>query len=308
MADALGGTGPEKPILLITGAGGFLGHWLCTLARREWTVHALFRHHRPQVRGVHGHQADLTDRKALDRLMVTLRPTAVIHAAAVARADLCQADPAATAAINVGAAAHLAGLCAGLGTDLVFTSTDLVFDGLRPPYDEACPPSPVCVYGEQKARAEAEVLRRRPRALVCRLPLLFGLAPNAGRHFTVQMLDALVRGRSLDLFVDEFRTPVDNRSAARGLLKLLGRAGGVLHLGGRTRVSRHDLGLMMARQMGVAPDMIRAVSIDAVSMPWRRSPDCSLDSRRAYTLGYDPLPLAAALADTVQHYTTQATR
>ena len=36
----------------------------------------------------------------------------------------------------------------------VFTSSDLVFDGLKAPYRESDPVSPVSVYGEQKVLAE----------------------------------------------------------------------------------------------------------------------------------------------------------
>lgn len=302
MAEAARNSGCNKPKLLITGAGGFLGHWLCALARRDWSVHALFRTRKPAVKGLHPIQADLTDVQGVSALLRSLRPRALIHAAAAARVGQCQADPENTARINVAVPSHLADICADLGIELLFTSSDLVFDGRRAPYDETCTARPVCAYGEQKARAEGEVLRRCPQALVCRLPLLFGLAPHATRHFTVRMLDAIARGRPLDLFVDEYRTPVDTRSTARGLLTLLGRARGLLHLGGRTRVSRHALGLMTARHMGVAPDMIRAVSMDAVPLPYPRSPDCSLDSRRAYGLGYDPAPLEVAVGLTVDAF------
>jgi dTDP-4-dehydrorhamnose reductase len=294
--------GSDLPNLLITGAGGFLGHWLCVLARRHWSVHAQFKTRPPAVQGIQCHQIDLTDDRKLAALVSAVRPRAIIHAAAVARAAQCESAPEATAAINVNVPLLLADLCAEAGIDLLFTSTDLVFDGRRAPYDEGCPPDPVCVYGEQKARAESAVMEHWPRALICRLPLLFGLAPHADDHFGVQMLKSIAAGRSLNLFADEYRTPVDNHDAALGLLTLLGRAQGILHMGGRTRVSRHALGLLMAQQMGIAPGMIRSVSIDSIPTPYQRSPDCSLDSRRAYRLGYDPAPLSEALARTVAQF------
>jgi dTDP-4-dehydrorhamnose reductase len=285
----------SKPILLVTGASGFLGHALCAAARRQWLVAAVYRRHRPRLPGIALIQADLTDPAALTGLLDRFRPRVVIHAAAAAQVGACQAEPARTEAINVAVPARLAELCAARGIDLAFTSTDLVFDGRHAPYDETCKPAPFCVYSDQKARAEAQVLRHHPEALVARLPLLLGLAPNAQANFGVRMLTAIRHNQPIDLFVDEFRTPVDTASAARGVLSLVGKVHGPLHLGGRTRLSRFDLGLRMAAALGVAPSMLRPVSLASVALPYGRAPDCSLDSRRAYGLGYDPAPLDAAL-------------
>lgn len=294
----------SKPKLLITGASGLLGHPLCTLAARQWSVYAVFRRHRPQVDGMALIQSDLTDGERLDDLVRSIQPQAVIHAAAAAQVSECQADPENAEKINVRVPAHLAQLCSDLDIPLVFTSTDLVFDGTQAPYDENAAPAPFCVYSDQKTRAETAVLQCHPQALVCRLPLLFGWAPYARGNFAVQMLDAIDGHRTLYLFTDEYRTPVDNHSAAQGILALLGRARGVLHLGGKTRVSRYELGARMAQAMQVAPTMLRPTRIDEVRLSYQRAPDCSLDSRRAYALGYDPAPLPEAVQRTVDQYRT----
>lgn len=286
-----------KPRLLITGAGGYLGYALCRAARRQWSVTALYRKRKPAVAGVCCIQTDLTDLIGMEGLMRRLAPHAVIHAAAEARVGVCQQQPAQAEAINIQVPARLAELCERCGIHLTFTSTDLVFDGRQAPYDETAAPDPVCVYGVQKARAEDAVRTRCRRALVCRLPLLIGLAPppHGHDHFTRHMVTAIAHGHPVNLFVDEFRTPVDIHSAAQGLLALTGRTRGVMHLGGRSRISRYDLGLMVAERMPAPTTAIHPVAIDEVPLPYQRAPDCSLDSRRAYMLGYDPMPLPAAV-------------
>jgi dTDP-4-dehydrorhamnose reductase len=135
------------------------------------------------------------------------------------------------------------------------------------------------------------VLNHCSNALVCRLPLMFGAGPYSAHHFGVQMLNAMRRNEALNLFVDEFRTPVDIDSAAHGMLTLLGRAKGLFHLGGRTRISRYELGLVMARQLGVEPNMIRPVHIRQIKLTVARAADCSLVSQKAYNAGYRPASL-----------------
>jgi dTDP-4-dehydrorhamnose reductase len=235
-------------------------------------------------------------------LLAAIDPQAVIHAAAIAQPAACEKEPQSSAAVNVHLPELLAGFCADKKIPFVFTSTDLVFDGRQAPYDESQPVSPVCTYGRQKARAEKAVAERYADALVCRLPLMLGATARSANNFTSQMLIAMHQGRPVDLFTDEFRTPVDNQSAARGLLTVLGRTRGVLHLGGRTRISRYDLGIMLADVLDVAPSLLRPVTIESHALRMLRSPDCSLDSRKAYNLGYDPMPLSDAVKRVVEQF------
>lgn len=295
MTNALSYSDSSKPKLLITGASGLLGHALCAQALPQWSVLALYRQNRPQVPGVRAIQIDLVDESEVRHLVQALAPTAIIHAAAVAQVGLCEAHPRQTATINVAVPTLLADLCAEKGIDYLFTSTDLVFDGQLAPYKEQNRVNPVCTYGEQKAQAEQVVLERCPKALVCRLPLMFGLAPYAERHFTLQMLSAFNQNRTVTLLTDEYRTPVDNNSAAQGILRVLGRHQGILHLGGRTRISRYDLGHLIATRMGVASDVIQPVTIEQLNFSASRPQDCALDSSKAYRLGFNPTPLEEAI-------------
>jgi dTDP-4-dehydrorhamnose reductase len=265
-------------------------------------VVGLFRRHRPQVPGLDPVQADLCAEGLIEKLIDDLRPAAVIHAAAVAAVAVCEKEPGKTEQINVQVPGRLAGLCARKAIPFLFVSTDLVFNGRQPPYGEKDEPGPLNAYAGQKVRAETLVLEQCPRALVCRLPLMIGVAPFGHYHFCGQMLRAIREDRPLRLFADEYRTPVDTDSAARGLLLLLGRAHGLFHLGGRTRVSRHSLGLMMADAMGRAPGMIQPVTLDSMQSKVPRAPDVSLDSGKAYAMGYDPLPLDIAVQNVVKDF------
>lgn len=292
----------KKPNLIITGASGMLGDALCRLARSHWSVFGIYREHRLDIADVLPVEVDLTVASEVADLVRKIRPRAIVHAAANSQVTVCEANPQQTEAINVEVPALLADICVREHIDYLFTSTDLVFDGLAAPYDEQGTVNPMCVYGRQKAAAEKAVLRCYPGALVCRLPLMFGLAPHAMRHFTVQILRAIRTGQPIQLLVDEYRSPVDSHSAARGILGLLGKAHGIVHLGGRSRVSRFEMGFLMADYLKTTPTMIQPTTIAALDVGVVRAPDCTMDSALAYDMGYAPTPLWEALQRVAVHF------
>ena len=277
--------------LLVTGASGFLGWNICRLAASSWTVLGVCFSHEVRIPGVGMLRADLTDFRELERVFKEARPDAVIHAAALSNPSTCQSSPARSREINVDASINIAGLCADLQVPCVFTSSDLVFDGLDPPYNEEDPVSPISVYGEHKVMAEEGMMDRYPQTIICRMPLMFGDAGPAAESFIQPMLKSMRSGGELKLFTDEFRTPISARVAARGLFLALSRAAGILHLGGGERISRYDFGVLMMKCFGLSESRLVPCRQRDVATKAPRPPDVSLDSGRAMKMGFEPSTL-----------------
>jgi dTDP-4-dehydrorhamnose reductase len=287
--------------LLVTGASGLLGWNLCHSPDRGWEVYGTYSTHRVSIPGVNLLKVDLTDPGAVEALFEEIRPDAVVHTAAVSDADYCQSHGAECSRINVDAAVHLASLCRHRSVPCIFTSSDLVFNGLDAPYREQDPPSPVSTYGEQKVMAETGILEAYPEALVCRMPLMFGLPGPGSKSFLLPMLGAMRAGRTLRLFVDEYRTPLSAGAAAQGLLLVLGRAGGILHLGGPERISRFDFAGRVAEIFDLNNACLIPCRQKDVVMSAPRPPDVSLESSKAYAMGFSPPPLAKQIQEIRDH-------
>lgn len=292
-----------KKRLLVTGASGFLGYRVCMEAQKNWQVFGIHNKKPVTASGVQSLNFDLTDADALADCIKQVRPHAVIHTAAASRPEDCQAHPEASRAINVTATANLATLCARDKIALVFTSTDLVFDGRNAPYAETGPVSPVNEYGRQKVEAEAAVRQICPAAAICRMPLMFGHAPGTGGGFLGWMIRALEKGEPIRLFADEYRTLVDTTSAARGLLLFIEKPGGTYHLGGRQRMSRYDMGQALLQGLATGdPSLLIPASVHDFPATAPRSPDVSLTSDRAYAMGYDPIDVHRAIDDVIRSW------
>jgi dTDP-4-dehydrorhamnose reductase len=277
--------------LLVTGASGFLGWNICRIAQKEWEIYGTVFSHPVESPGTTLLRTDLTNYNELKKVFSEVCPDAVIHTAAESSPNYCQEHPEVSKKINVDASVDIAGLCADHGIPYVFTSTDLVFDGINPPYSEEDQACPVNIYAEQKMLAEEETLRIYPAAAVCRMALMFGIPSPANLSFIQPMMDAFREGRELRLFVDEYRTPLSSRDAVKGLLLALEKGEGLLHLGGMERISRYNFGLLMMDVFGINEAKLLRCGYEDIPMPAPRSPDVSLDSSKARALGFKPLPL-----------------
>ena len=281
--------------LLITGANGFLGWNICRLAKGRWHLFGTVYSNQVEIPKVTTTRIDLTDYSELKRLFKEVRPDAVIHTAAASDPNYCQVNPDVSYGINVEASVNIALLCSDYMIPYVYTSTDLVFDGLKAPYQESDPVCPVNVYGEHKALAEERILNAYPQSAVCRISLMFGLSGPVAKSFIQPMLLAMKEGRELSLFVDEFRTPLSAATAVAGLFLALDKVRGIIHLGGKDRISRHDFGKLMQRIFKFENAKIRPCKQDQIHMPALRPTDVSLDSSKAAALGFRPLPLIEEL-------------
>ena len=281
--------------LLVTGASGFLGWHVCNAAAATWRVYGTVWRHPIDMPCGQTVRVDLTRETDTRKMFEAIRPDAVIHTAALAKPEICEQSPQEAHAANVTAAAIIARCCRDKAIPLVFTSTDIVFDGLNPPYQETDPVCPVNTYGRQKALAEQRIRALYAHATVCRLPLLFGRPGPAGQSFLQPLLANMRKQTPVTLFKDEFRTPVSAQTAAGGLLVALNRTPRVIHLGGPERISRYQFGIMVAEYFGLDRDLIIGGSQKDANMLALRPPDVSLDNRKARALGFAPPDLASEL-------------
>jgi dTDP-4-dehydrorhamnose reductase len=240
---------------------------------------------------------ELTDDAALARLLDATRPEGVVHAAAIGRANRCQERPDEAHRVNAVLPGTLGRLCRERGLRLVVLSTDLVFGGDRAFSREDDAPAPLSVYGRTKHAGEDAALAACPAAAVARVALTLGRGHGARGTSSESVAWALRAGREVRLFADEYRTPVDPESLCDALALLLERGGsGRFHLGGPERVSRHELGLKVARVLGLPESGIVAGRRADHVGPDPRAADVSLDSTRARReLGWEPRPLDEAI-------------
>ena len=127
------------------------------------------------------------------------------------------------------------------------------------------------------------------------MPVMFGTATPTAKSFMQPFIEALKAGKELNLFIDEYRTPVSAKTAAQGLLLALEKVNGLIHLGGKERISRYDFGQLLVDIFQLPNSGLKSCRQQDVKMVAPRPADVSLDSSKAFALGYKPLSLKAEL-------------
>ena len=204
--------------LLVTGAGGLLGRACARLASRE-----------SECLGLTRQDLDVTDRKAVERALGRIRPTAVLHCAALTDVDGAERDPASAMAVNAEGTEWVARAAREIGALMVYVSTDYVFDGnKRTPYTEDDEPRPLSHYGLSKLEGERRVADICPSAhLIVRSGWLYGV----GKGFVHWVLGQLDEGASISLIDDQVGSPTWVQELAEALLLLIEQGhSGVFHV------------------------------------------------------------------------------
>ena len=271
--------------ILVTGASGNLGAYVLDALRGTdhervaWSGRA-----GGERSGVTLGPIDLLDCEAIRSRLDQDDPDAVVHLAAVSAATEVRRDLPKARAVNVEATGEIASWCARRDRRLVFSSTDLVFDGSRSWNREDDPAEPILAYGRTKREAERLVLST-PGGLVARLPLMFGPSRCGKPGFFDGAMSDLRRGSPRSFFADEFRSPLDYATAAAILVHLVPmEVAGTLHVAGVERVSRFDLMRRSAAAMGLDASLVRPSLRGDAPGAEPRPADVSLSTERLAAL------------------------
>ena len=171
--------------------------------------------------------------------------------------DACRDSPAATRAINVTNAVHVARAVTRAGSRVVFLSTSGVFDGSVPRQRADAQTCPVTEYGRQKAEAESGVTEFGELATIVRLTKVW--APRTPR--LMDWSRSLRAGQPVQPFADLVVAPLPVAFVAHALARLATRpAPGILQLSGQEDVSYAEIARHLARRCGAVDSLVRPMS------------------------------------------------
>lgn len=258
--------------ILITGGAGMLGHLLVNRFKTRHRV--IYTTHRDAINidGAEQMSWDLTQgRKALSGI------DAVIHTAAMTNVDGCEKDPGQAHQSNVAATRNVVNSVPG--AQVIYISTDFVFDGTRGNYSESDVPSPLSVYGRTKLEGEGEI----PQGGCIIRTSIYGLGSGPQRPGMVEKMIARLRnGETVNGFTDQIFTPVSTGNLALFLEEIMERRlAGIYNIGSSQPCTKYEFIRAAARTFGFDPEAVKPGLSSAVNYLAPRPRDVSLDTTKA---------------------------
>ena len=223
----------------VTGASGLVGRAIAARYQAIALNHA---------------DVDITDREAVRRKMVQLRPDLIINCAAVG-VDACEDDPKLAKAVNVDGPRNLAEVAPAI----VHFSSNYVFDGAQEKLyaidDEA---KPINEYGRTKLAGERAVAETCRNAFIIRSSWIFG----PGKESFISTVHRQLRaGKSVRAVSDIWASTTFVDDLVLRVVEIVERRQyGVHHVVNAGVCSNESFALEAARIVGAAPHLVDSAS------------------------------------------------
>ncbi len=278
--------------ILITGAGGQLGHSLNRVLaqqqkqEKQYEIYNTGRSAR-EVSAEDKTDAypiaalDITSEEAVKEMIKEKRPDLVINCAAHTGVDLCETEEEAAYAMNALGPKYLAEAAKEAGAVFIQVSTDYVFPGDKEgAYLEEDKTGPQSAYGRTKLAGEELVTAVGGKYFIVRTAWLYG----NGKNFVRTMLRLSKDHDRITVVDDQKGTPTSADELARAILFLAGRTEyGIYHATCEGEVTWYGFARKIFEYAGKAVEVIPVTS-EEYKTPAKRPKNSVLENRKLNAL------------------------
>ena len=261
---------------LVTGSTGLIGSQVVKeLIKQKHVVYSCYNESFPQD-GIQT-KLDLVNQNDIKDTLNEIQPDIVIHLGAMTNVDLCETEKNFTMTINAMATETLAKESAKQKAFFVYVSTDYVFDGITGMKKENDFTNPLGFYGKSKLAGETTLNKLASNWCIARTSTPFGIHPIK-KSFPLWVKENLESKKKFPVVTNQFTSPTYVPNFSKMLIEVATRQiSGIIHLAGRTRISRYALAEMIADKLNLDKTLIIPSGIDEMNWKAQRPKDSSLD-------------------------------
>lgn len=272
--------------VLITGGSGLLGKSLKETKLPGYDIYSTWY---TNCIGS-DYQLDVCNKSQVNYIFNHVKPDIVIHCAANGSVDFAERNYSEARIVNVEGVKNVARAAFNNKAKFVYISSNAVFSGGNPPYDEESKRNPVNKYGLLKLEAEDRVAEI-DNWLIIRPFMLYGFQyKNARKNWFTIILDGLMNHREIKLVDDTWWQPTESKSCASAVWQLIEKSGRneVWNVAADDKVTLYGFGLKLANIWGYK-DKHQIMPIRSTDLPGiaRRPVDTSYDLTKLHNLGIE---------------------
>lgn len=290
----------ETTNILITGANGQLGHEMRNVLAGDSRFNAVYT----DVAGDDIVTLDITDEKAVERMVADHAINVIVNCAAYTAVDAAEDNEQLAALLNADAVGILARTAKRHGARMIHVSTDYVFDGKSHiPYTEQMPTCPQSAYGRTKLDGERQLLEALgDDAVILRTAWLYS---PYGKNFVKTMLTLGKDKPALKVVFDQVGSPTCARDLAHAIVSVMSADtwhGGIYHFSNEGVISWYDFTKAIHRLAGITTCDVQPCHSDEFPAKAHRPAYSVLDKTKFKTTFGVTIPYwLDSLAATLKH-------
>jgi len=236
--------------IAITGATGLVGSRIVELLDKDFTFLPL------------NHSAvDITNADSVENTLGNLDYDLLLHCAGYTNVDGAEVEKEKVHLLNVTATKNLFEHTQKKQKKFIYISTDFVFDGNNPPYDENSSPNPIGYYGQTKYEGEQIV---KDSAMIVRISYPFRASYDKRSDFFRSIKSLLAQNKPVAGITDSIITPTYIDDIASGLRYLINNfSAETFHLVGSESISPFTAFQTIAEVFNLNPKFIGETSYNS---------------------------------------------
>lgn len=254
-----------KPVVLVSGKNGQLGHELQFLSRSLPEFEFVFAGRT---------EMDLADPVSLHSFFQQHTPAFFINCAAYTAVDKAEKEKEIAYAINATAVGVVAELCEQWNTTLIHISTDYVFNGKgQHPYLPEDETDPVNYYGFSKLVGEQFAMEKCSKTIILRTSWVYS---SYGNNFVKTMLRLMGERSEINVVQDQQGSPTYAADLAEAIGRILlikaedlEQKKGIYHFSNSGTISWYDFALAI-RDLSGSSCKINPIPSESYSTPAKR--------------------------------------
>ena len=291
---------PNFKRILITGGTGLLGQALLQSAPDGTQLCGTYLPGRPPPRPMPCPfvPLDVCSTDQVREVFQLAQPDLVIHTASIGSVDYAEQHREQSWDVNVGGTQHIGQMCLRHHAKLVFISSNAVFDGEHPFYNEDAPVHPINYYGQLKVEGERWVEASGLEYAIVRPILMYGWnLPVERGNWVTMWIERLGRGERVKVVNDTLTKPLYAVNCAQAVWAVVEKnKAGIYHVAGADHINLYELARKTAEVFGSDPSLIDPVPSSYFPEIAPRPRDTSFDTTKMVEeLGVLPMGVEAGL-------------
>lgn len=271
-----------------------MGTYLRKTAPKSYDIHAV-GFSSPELP-----EMDLRDESQVMSTIYRIRPDVIINAAAIGSVDFVEKHPQEGYAVNVRGVEYLLKAANLVQTRFfVHISSNAVFSGKKPPYQEIDLKDPIVPYGIQKAIADDIVSRSRTPHCIIRPILMYGWPERGRQNLATLCHHTLSQWRRFQAASDVITQPLYAEDCARIIWEMVAnRHQGIYHVAGADTVSVYEFCVEIAKTFQLKERLIDKVELSDLRLG-KRPGNTTFDTTKIWSMGMRTSGIMVGLASMI---------